>query len=310
MEKTDPLSDLLGFTKAKSVAAGGFTAGGAWAFRVPAHGQLAFAAIAKGTCWVRLDDQANATKMAEGDVGLLCARAGFVVGSTPTATGNDVELDDEGGDIVALNGKTGCLVLFGRLALQPSSADVLKDVLPSTVYVPAASASGDDVRALVEMLRRERSSTRPGASAVARMLAELIFVQLLRAHLETSTALPPGWLRAAADERLLRALRVMHRDPGHPWTIAELARAAAMSRTRFAVHFRSVAGVAPLAYLSEWRMNLAKRHLREENVSVADLADRLGYATESGFSNAFKRIVGVAPSRYRATAKRESSTAK
>jgi AraC-like DNA-binding protein len=305
---TDPLSDLLGFTKAKSVAAGGFTAGGAWAFRVPAHGQLAFAAIAKGTCWVRLDGQTKASKMVEGDVGLLCVRTGFVIGSSPTAAADDVELDDGGGEIVALNKGSECLVLFGRLSLQPSSADVLKEVLPATVYMPASYSSGDDIRRLVDMLRRERCDKRPGASAVARMLAELIFVQLLRTYVETSTALPPGWLRAAADERLLRALRAMHRDPGHPWTITELAGAAAMSRTRFAVHFRSVAGVAPLAYLGEWRMRLAKRILREESVSVAAIAERLGYATESGFSNAFKRIVGVPPRRYRATAKQEKTT--
>jgi AraC-like DNA-binding protein len=94
----------------------------------------------------------------------------------------------------------------------------------------------------------------------------------------------------------------MHGDPAHDWTIAELAKVSAMSRTRFAVHFKSVAGMPPLAYLGQWRMRLAQRLLREESVTVAALAERLGYATESGFSDAFKRIVGVAPATYRSAA--------
>jgi AraC-like DNA-binding protein len=98
----------------------------------------------------------------------------------------------------------------------------------------------------------------------------------------------------------------MHGDPGRSWRPDELAKVAAMSRTTFALHFKTVAGVAPLAYLTEWRMRLAERALREENGPVAALARSLGYTSESAFSNAFKRVTGSAPKRYR-TAVRAAS---
>src|SRR5262249_43526835 len=133
-----------------------------------------------------------------------------------------------------------------------------------------------------------------------------MFVQILRAHLATAGTLTAGWLRALGDRGIAPALRLMHADPGRSWRLDELAKAAAMSRTTFALHFRTVAGVAPLTYLTEWRMHLAERALREENMPVAALAQSLGYTSESAFSNAFKRVTGKAPKRYR-TAVRAAS---
>ena len=101
------------------------------------------------------------------------------------------------------------------------------------------------------------------------------------------------------DERLRPALRLTHAEPGNPWGLAELARAAAMSRTSFAERFRTVAGIPPLAYLNRWRMLPARRALRDSDVRVGSLAADLGYASESAFSTAFKREVGESPLRYR-----------
>lgn len=98
----------------------------------------------------------------------------------------------------------------------------------------------------------------------------------------------------------------MHAEPGRAWQLEELAKASAMSRTTFAHHLKTAAGVPPLTYLTEWRMRLAERALREENTPVSVLAGQLGYTSESAFSNAFKRITGNAPKRYR-TASRASS---
>jgi AraC-like DNA-binding protein len=91
----------------------------------------------------------------------------------------------------------------------------------------------------------------------------------------------------------------MHGNPGHAWKLEELARVAAMSRTTFAVRFKEVTGVPPLTYLTEWRMRLAERDLRQESTSVAAIAYSLGYTSESAFNHAFKRANGNAPKRYR-----------
>jgi AraC-like DNA-binding protein len=159
------------------------------------------------------------------------------------------------------------------------------------------------MRWLLDQLLRELTAERAGADFAADQLAQLMFVQVLRAYLADADALPAGRLRALADERIAPALRLMHADPGRPWQLEELARAAAMSRTTFAERFRAVAGVPPLTYLLDWRMSLARRALRDGETSVSALAQRVGYTSESAFSNAFKRTTGVAPRRYRDVAR-------
>lgn len=111
--------------------------------------------------------------------------------------------------------------------------------------------------------------------------------------------MPAGWLRALGDRRIAPAMRLMHGEPGRAWHLDDLARACAMSRTTFALQFRSVVGTAPLAYLGRWRMHLAERVLREETTPVAVVGQSLGYTSESAFSNAFKRVIGRSPRAHR-----------
>jgi AraC-like DNA-binding protein len=99
----------------------------------------------------------------------------------------------------------------------------------------------------------------------------------------------------------------MHAEPGRPWELGQLAKAASMSRSTFALRFKTVLGVAPLTYLTEWRMRLAEKALRDDGTSVAALAQSLGYASEAAFSHAFKRVTGSAPKRYRLAMKERSS---
>jgi AraC-like DNA-binding protein len=171
------------------------------------------------------------------------------------------------------------------------------------IHVRAASPQATVLRWLLDQLVRERTAELPGASLASTQLAQLIFIQILRAHLEASGPLGVGWLRALGDKRIAPALRLMHSDPARSWQLEELAKAAAMSRTTFVVRFKAVAGVPPLTYLLNWRMRLAERALRAENVPVSALALSLGYTSESAFSNAFKRTIGIAPKRYRDVAR-------
>jgi len=156
-------------------------------------------------------------------------------------------------------------------------------------------------RWLLDRLIDERDAGEPGARLASAQLTQLLFIQILRSYIDTASIMPPGWLRALADPRIAPALRLMHGDPARSWHLEELAAACAMSRTSFAFHFRTVASVAPLTYLAEWRMHLAERALRDELSPVAVIARSLGYMSESAFSSAFKRIKGKSPTAYRAT---------
>lgn len=301
----DPFSDVLRLTEAKAVVSGSIAAGGTWALRFPAPHKLKFTAVAKGSCWLRVDGQRNAVRMEEGDVFLLPGRDGFVLGNNLTATPKDAHsvLRSKAGTVTKIGDGSECLVLAGMVSLDPASGALLTDVLPALVHVRAGSPEASALRWIVEQILRERSSTLPGASIAAAQLAQLMFIQILRGHLSNSGTLPSGWLRALGDDQLIRALRLMHGEPGRPWRLTQLAKAAGMSRTSFAVRFKSVAGVAPLAYLAEWRMRLAQRILRDEDTSVFRLAESLGYASESAFSHAFKRVTGTGPRSYRNSAR-------
>ncbi len=299
---TDPFSDVLRLTEAKSVMAGGFAVGGTWGLRIPKPNLIVFAAIAKGSCWLRLDSQPKKPlQLHEGDVGLLDGSTRFFIGSSLDAPALDVEPSDMGGRVEEISANPDTVVLIGRVSMHPSSAALLTDVLPPRVHIRASSPKAAGLRWLVEQLLEEQRTKLPGTSVASEKLAELLFVQILRAHVANGSALPAGWLRATGDERIMRALRSIHEEPGRAWNLDDLAKAAAMSRTRFAVQFKAVAGIAPLAYLGEWRMRLAQKSLREDATSINELARSLGYSSESAFSNAFKRITGSAPRVYRTT---------
>ncbi|APR35744.1 AraC family transcriptional regulator [Paraburkholderia sp. SOS3] len=297
----DPFSDILKFTHAESLVTGGFTAGGAWAIRFPAPDKIKFFAVVKGTCWVRIDGEAEPIHFSTGDVGLLSAKRAFVLASDPDVAPIEAMsvFSGAGRSTAVLGDGNDFAHIGGHVLLDPTSGRLLSDVLPPWIHVSAASPQAITFRWLLDHLVEERGSDLPGAQLVSAQLSQLLFIQILRAHLKTSGPMSAGWLRALRDPRLAPALRLMHGDPARSWHLDELAKACAMSRTTFAFHFRKTAGIAPLTYLTEWRMRLAERALREGDAPVAVIAQSLGYASESAFSHAFKRITGSSPKTFR-----------
>lgn len=300
----DPFSDILKFTRAESLVTGGFDASGRWAMRFPAPDKIKFFAVVKGTCWVHIGGE-EPKQVGAGDVGLLAAARSFVLSSDlQTEPVDAMEVFRNcNNNIAQLGDGEEFSYLGGHVLLDPASRELLADALPPWIHVPAASPQAAAFQWLLDQLVRERASNMPGSSLASDQLAQLLFIQILRAHLNTADDLPVGWLRALADVRIAPALRSMHSDPSRAWGLEELAREAAMSRTTFAVNFKAAAGVAPLSYLTAWRMRLAERALRDDDANVADIARSLGYTSESAFSNAFRRTTGSAPNRYRALAR-------
>jgi AraC-like DNA-binding protein len=295
---TDPFSDILKLANAQSIVSGGFSAGGPWAIRFPPPEKLKFFAVVKGHCWLRLEE--TPVRVEEGDVFLLSARRPFTLSSDLVTVPVEARsvFTPGAGTIAKLGNGEDFLFLGGHVQLDPASGGLLADVLPPLIHVRTASPQATVLRWLLEQLVRERAADLPGAAIASAQLAQLMFVQILRAHVETAGPLPAGWLRLASDKRLAPALRLMHENPGRSWHLDELAKSVSMSRTTFALSFKTIAGVAPLTYLTEWRMRLAERELREGNTPVSALARSLGYTSESAFSNAFKRVMGCSPRKY------------
>lgn len=302
--QTDPFSDILRFTRAETIATGGFKAGGSWAIRFPAPEKIKFFAIVKGSCWVELDGEAP-LRFEAGDVGLLTAPRAFTLASAPGMQGVDaMTLFSGGRNATATVGEGEDFEhVGGHVLLDPASGQLLRDVLPPWIRVPATTPQAASFRWLLDQLMQERARELPGGQLATAQLAQLLFIQILRAHLNDSGPAPTGWLRALGEPRLAPAMRLMHGEPARDWRLEELAEACAMSRTTFAARFRAAAGVAPLTYLTEWRMRLAQRALREQGAPLAALAQSLGYTSESAFSNAFKRVTGSSPKAYRTMAR-------
>ena len=177
----------------------------------------------------------------------------------------------------------------------------MRRLLPRLVHVRGETR----LATLVELVGGETRSARPAREIVLARLLEVLLIEALRSTARTDPS--PGLLRGLADPRLAAAIRRMHEHPGHGWTVAELARAAALSRSTFFERFRRAVGVAPMEYLLTWRMALAQQLLRGREASVAEVAGRVGYSSASTFSTAFARHVGAPPGRYTVAQTRATS---
>lgn len=297
----DLFSDILTLANAQSVITGAFEAGGAWSLRFPPPDMIKFFGIVRGTCWLQVEGEPADLCLGPGDVFLLSAPRTFILTTDPKLEPLDAVAVFR--DCFRTGARLGSgdefQLLGGHVELDAGSGDLLTAVLPPLLIARAGSPHAAMSHWVLAQLVQERSAELPGAGVASTQLAHLLFIHILRAHLADTGQFPPSWLRAIMDKQLVPALRLMHGEPGRSWRLDELAKAAGMSRTTFATHFRTAAGVPPLTYLTEWRMRLARRALMEGDKAVSTIAYSLGYASESAFSHAFKRTTGVAPKRLR-----------
>lgn len=155
------------------------------------------------------------------------------------------------------------------------------------------------IESAIRHLVSESEAARPGSRALLAKLAEALFIETLRRRMAELRPEDSGWLAAARDPAVGRALASVHREPARAWTVAELAKRAGVSRTVFARRFVEVLGQTPLAYLARWRIWLGATRLRSSDASVLEVALAVGYESEAAFNRAFKREVGLPPARYR-----------
>jgi AraC-like DNA-binding protein len=296
----DPLADVLTLASARCVRVGTLKAGGTWALKFPPPQKIKLIAVVKGTCWLAVDGERTPLRLQTGDVFMVPAARSYVLASDLKASQLDgLALFTKATDSVATVGNgEDFFAIGGHVDLDPDRGGVLADVLPPLIHVDAGSSEASTIRWLLDQLVKEVTANRPGVVLASKQLAQLLFVQIIRFYLASSNTATVGWLRALSDERIAPALRLMHGEPGRPWRLGELAKHAGMSRTSFALRFKANAGVAPLTYLQNLRMRMAEQGLREGHMSVSELAESLGYESDSAFSNAFKRRTGMAPKHY------------
>jgi AraC-like DNA-binding protein len=268
----DVLTDLLERSRARGAAFSSTTAHGRWGLTFPGSAPLSVHALVQG------------------EAHLWSANGGQALHVFP-------------GDVVLVREHTP-----HHLAWRAGGRCVpLAEALPDTLRL--RPAAGSTLRATMDLLAGEMLRDDPGQQTLLDRLLDVALVQILRAHFSTATATAPGLFRASGDARIEAALQALHTNPGHQWTVAELAEHALLSRSAFARRFTELLGVPPLTYLNDWRMALARERLRDSDARLASIGTALGYASEFSFAAAFKRHHGTAPGRWRREAHREGFAA-
>jgi len=292
----DPLSEVITLLRPRTVSSKVISGAGRWAVRYADFGHPSFCTVLDGSCRLAVDGQ-EPLSLEAGDFLLLPRTPGFTMSGfepaspkrvdpkvAPTTT-NEVRHGTP-------DGEPDVRLLGGYFVFEAKDADLLVSLLPGQVHVRGV----ERLSTFVRMVRDEAIADRPGRELVLTRLIEVMLVETLRTI--EGEAAPAGLLRGLADARLSIAIREMHADPARAWTVAELAQKAALSRSVFFDRFTRAVGVPPSEYLLGWRMAIAKDLLRQQVVSLAEVAERVGYSSASTFSTAFSRHVGQPPSQF------------
>lgn len=195
--------------------------------------------------------------------------------------------------------KGGCHFVCGFLATAARQHPLLMALPPVLIADVRERPCAEWAQSSFRYAAREHAACRPGSQDIIARLSELLFVEAVRGHIEALPENATGWLAALRDPALARALGVLHARAAHPWTAEDLAKEACLSRSAFAERFTNTVGLPPMSYLTRWRMILAGQRLRESSETIAQIAAAVGYESESTFSRAFTREMGVAPGAWR-----------
>lgn len=293
----DPLSQVFSLLNVRAARCTRFEAGGNWSYRFPAKPALKFGAVIRGDCWIDFGDEAH-HRLVSGDCFLLANAPAYVLANDQRLAPEDgIAAFDWTQSDVARHAGRDTVLLAGSFGFEASDAGLLLDALPRFLLIPSRSPSAAVIHSTLEILDLEIRGTGIGAAVLTDRLADVLLVQVLRAALDQDAGEGLGWINALVDARIGKAIRLMHEDAAHPWTLEALSEAIAMSRSAFSKRFKSLVGLAPLDYLLRWRMRLARDLLRR-GATVSATAAQLGYSSESAFGHAFKRVYGNAPKRY------------
>jgi AraC-like DNA-binding protein len=296
----DPLSDLLSLLKPRSVVSGGLGMNHNSAIQWQQHDGIKCYAVVSGQCWLSVHGVSDPVLLTAGDCYLLPPGPPFCLATDLSIKPVDFSLPLAAGGSgagISSGEEAGCYLVGGHFLLTGGHADMLLGALPPVVHIRKDSDKAAMHWAL-ERMAQEIRDPQPGGSLIAQQLAFMMLVQALRLHLADRASAGVGWLFALADKQLSAALACMHDDPGHPWTLQELAVRIGMSRSTFALRFKETVGTSPMEYLTRWRMLMACDRLKNSGDSIPRIATSLGYESESAFGKAFKRVIGCSPRQH------------
>jgi AraC-like DNA-binding protein len=298
----DPLDDVFAAMRVGSALYARLEVTAPWGISFAAGQGARFGLVVRGGCWMSVEGLAEPIALATGDCYVLARGTKYRLQDhlhTPTQNCFDVIGQRVGGVIELGGGGVGATIVTGWFVFDAVGARPLLELMPLLVHARTDLHRSQLLQATLQQLSTETAEPGLGSGTVISRLADMLFVQAIRAHVASAGEANGGWLAALADPRLGSAIRAMHEDTAHAWTIDALASRVGMSRSAFAARFRERVGEPPLAYLTRWRMFRAATALRSTDQTVAEVAFSVGYESESAFSKAFRRVNAVSPGVFR-----------
>jgi AraC-like DNA-binding protein len=312
----DALSELLRVVKLSGAVFFNAECAAPWCVKSPPSARIApyvgfpgchvieFHLIAAGTGYIRVGTET--TPLTAGDIVMLPHGDMHFMGNGIGVEPMDAEADLESllrGELAVnrLGGpgeKTG--LICGYLACDARLIQPVLAGLPRVLRVPLrVDASGEWLENSIRHALTQVSSGAPGSNVIVARLAEVLFAETLRRYILQLPTGRTGWLAAAGDAAIGRALAALHNDPSREWSLDELAKIVGVSRSALTERFARYLGQSPMTYLAEWRLELAAESLRRTSRSVMQIASEVGYDSEAAFNRAFKRRFGNPPALYR-----------
>ena len=277
-----------------------------WSVRIQDEAPLSLVAMTRGDAWIVRDD-GETTPLRAGDVAVLRGPDPYLFADSPdtppqvvihpgqrctTLQGEDLTQAMDLGVRTWGNSREGAVaMLIGGYEESSEIGRRLLDALPRQVIVRRRSWDSP----LVPLLADEIVKDQPGQEAVLDRLLDLLLIAVLRVWFSRPEAETPAWYEAYGDPVVGRAMRMLHNNPSHPWTVASLASELGVSRAALARRFSELVGEPPMAFLTGWRLALAADLLREPDATVGAVAREVGYGSAFALSTAFKRVHGITP---------------
>ncbi|MEO1025673.1 MAG: AraC family transcriptional regulator [Pseudomonadota bacterium] len=281
-----------------------------WGVEVPSYENVArFHFAHRGSCLVKVAGTDDIISLAQGDLVIIPHGASHALycGHEPEATMMplDAVLETSGFDgsgVLVYGGEelqSETQLICGHFSFEPNSKHILMERLPPYIHLKNyGENAGRWMEATLRMIGEEAGSQKMGGDLIALKMSEAILAQAIRSFIDGSEAVEWG-LGAFSDKNLSRALDAFHKNPAASWTVETLAQEAGMSRTSFAVQFQKMMTVTPMEYVTRWRMEVAKKVLRQAGSSLSTAAESAGYASDSSLARVFKKETGMTPAEFR-----------
>lgn len=305
----DVLADVLSVTRMGATVVAQAELVPPWSLEVDPIAEAHIHLVQRGTCWLRTSVERRPVQLGAGDVVLIRGGVGHSLGDTPATKPRPYKevlaaMPRRLARMSSLRARETTVVFCAKYLFQHVGPHPLMALLPPLIHLPAREAEQHvQLQLLLQLLRHEALEARSGAELVVPRLVDSLLVFVVRAWLSGQPVGAGGWFGALRDPAIAKALALIHEEPRSAWSVERLALQVSQSRATFARRFTELVGEAPVAYLTRWRMCLAAKLLSETELSLEEIAARVGYETASALSKAFRRSHLSAPGRFRAEAR-------